>query len=214
MRFKFIYSTTTALVVLCTLVGAAKAGQLFPPNNIGSNPNVSCPNGELLTWHGDRVDCENPTPGVSVSCPAGQVLNGIANGAPVCIGALDYYEVGSGRLEQRKNGEVTTTIPLTSDARFVEISATTEVLGSNATSTTEFYFTGTNSVFSTPLVAATIEGNSNNDSNGTPRDVLWPVPKGATALVLVALMDQFYEAGASNPTGDGAFITATILGVK
>ena len=84
MFFKSHCLATAALICFCTLATSAQAGQLFPPNNIGQNPNVSCPNGELLTWHGDRVDCTSPTPGVTVSCPAGQVLTGITNGVPVC----------------------------------------------------------------------------------------------------------------------------------
>lgn len=84
MIFKTRFFASTALYCICTIATSAQAGQLFPPNNIGSNPNVSCPNGGVLTWNGDHVDCVNPTPGVSVSCPAGQVLTGINNGVPVC----------------------------------------------------------------------------------------------------------------------------------
>ena len=86
----FYHSRVSALALVLTILAAsstANAGQLFPPDNIGSNPNVPCPYGEVVTWHGDRVDCVNPTPGVTVSCPVGQVLTGITNGVPVCTTA-------------------------------------------------------------------------------------------------------------------------------
>ena len=80
-------------IYLCTLASQVQAGQLFPPNNIGQNTNVPCPNGELLTWNGDHVDCTNPTPGVSVSCPAGQFLTGISNGSPICAPDNDSVSI-------------------------------------------------------------------------------------------------------------------------
>jgi len=77
----------------------ANAGQLFPPNNIGANPNIACPNGQLLSWQGDHVDCTNPTPGVTISCPEGQVLTGIASGVPSCTssqgGGSAWVNLGS-----------------------------------------------------------------------------------------------------------------------
>jgi hypothetical protein len=73
-----------ALICFCVLAPPVEAGQLFPPANIGSNPNIACPNSEVLAWTGETVACVNPTPGVSVSCTAGQVLMGISNGLPVC----------------------------------------------------------------------------------------------------------------------------------
>jgi len=88
MAIKSTFFVTTALVCFCGLAVPAQAGQLFPPENIGPNPNVSCPNGRVLTWHVDHIDCADPTPGVSVSCPAGQVVADISNGAPVCIPLL------------------------------------------------------------------------------------------------------------------------------
>ena len=88
MIFKTRFLATSTLLCLCTIAASAQAGQLFPPNNIGSNPDVSCPHGGVLTWHGDHVDCVNPTPGVTVSCPAGQVLTGINNGNAVCANAV------------------------------------------------------------------------------------------------------------------------------
>jgi len=58
---------------------------LFPPENIGTNPNVTCPNGQVLGWTGDAVDCTNPTPGVTTaSCPAGKMAIGISGGVQVC----------------------------------------------------------------------------------------------------------------------------------
>jgi len=80
-------SALTFVLASFAAFSPAKAGQLFPPNNIGSNPNISCPNGELLSWKGDHVDCTNPTPGVTVSCPEGQVLTGITHGSPLCVTA-------------------------------------------------------------------------------------------------------------------------------
>ncbi len=80
-----LYATAAlASFMLLAPLASAQAGQLFPPNNIGSNPNVPCPNGSMLDWTGDAVECTDPTPGVTVSCPQGQVLNGITNGKPVC----------------------------------------------------------------------------------------------------------------------------------
>jgi hypothetical protein len=63
----------------------AQAGQLFPPSNL-SNPASDCPSGQVLAWNGEHgtVECSNPTPGITVSCPAGQVLTGIVNGVPTC----------------------------------------------------------------------------------------------------------------------------------
>lgn len=65
----------------------AKAGTLFPPANIGANRDVPCPNGTVLSWTGDSVVCKDPTPGVSVSCPAGKVMTGISSGQAVCADA-------------------------------------------------------------------------------------------------------------------------------
>ena len=74
-----------ALLAVCTVAASAQAGQLFPPANIGSNPNIACPNGQVLAWTGEAVACTNPTPGVTVSCPAGQVLAGINSGQAACV---------------------------------------------------------------------------------------------------------------------------------
>ncbi len=60
----------------------AQAGQLFPPEN--QRTGGSCTDGQVLGWSGDSVKCTNPTPGVKVSCPAGQVLAGIKQGQPDC----------------------------------------------------------------------------------------------------------------------------------
>lgn len=72
------------LLLLC-LASTANAGNLFPPNNIGSNPNIACPNGTVLKWTGDAVNCADPTPGVNVSCPTGKIMIGITKGVPTCI---------------------------------------------------------------------------------------------------------------------------------
>jgi len=85
MTFKSYFYTATAFICFGSLSVPAHAGQLFPPANIGTKPNVSCPSGSVLTWHGDHVDCADPTPGVTVSCPAGQIMTGIANGQAVCV---------------------------------------------------------------------------------------------------------------------------------
>lgn len=85
MIFKPCVFATAVFFCFCTVSASAHAGQLFPPNNIGSNPNVACPNGGVLTWNVDHVDCVNPTPGVSVSCPAGTVLQQVVNGNPTCL---------------------------------------------------------------------------------------------------------------------------------
>ncbi len=69
-------------VFLCV---PAMAGNLFPPDNIGANPNAPCPNNQTLKWTGNSLVCADPSPGVTISnCPAGQVLVGISNGAPQC----------------------------------------------------------------------------------------------------------------------------------
>jgi hypothetical protein len=88
MNFKSRFYITAALlfgVPAFVPFTSAQAGQLFPPANIGSNPNIACPSNQVLAWTGQSVACVNPTPGVSVSCPAKQMLVGIASGSPVCI---------------------------------------------------------------------------------------------------------------------------------
>lgn len=86
MIFQSRFLAVASLIGFCSLAAPpVQAGQLFPPDNIGPNPNISCPHGGVLTWHRDRVDCVNPTLGVSVSCPEGQVLTGILNGVPRCV---------------------------------------------------------------------------------------------------------------------------------
>lgn len=73
---------TALLIAFC--ISSAQAASLFPPDNIGSDPSKSCPNGQVLKWTGDGVECADPTPGVTVMCPKGQMLVGIKNGEPVC----------------------------------------------------------------------------------------------------------------------------------
>jgi hypothetical protein len=86
MSFKSRLYTTAALLSFLGLapLASAQAGSLFPPDNIGKNPNVCCPNGQVLGWTGSSVECINPTPGVTVSCPAGEVLTGITKGVANC----------------------------------------------------------------------------------------------------------------------------------
>jgi hypothetical protein len=79
------YALLSSVCLLAVLAVPAQAGQLFPPSNIGPNPNVKCPSGQVLTWNVDHVECTNPTPGVTVSCPTGQTLTGIQYGQPVCV---------------------------------------------------------------------------------------------------------------------------------
>jgi hypothetical protein len=74
-----------ALLAVPAQAWLAQAGQLFPPQNIGSNANVKCPSGQVLTWNVDHVDCVDPTAGVTFACPSGQVLTSIVNGRPVCL---------------------------------------------------------------------------------------------------------------------------------
>ena len=64
----------------------AQAGQLFPPEN--QRTGGSCTDGQVLGWSGDSVKCTNPTPGVNISCPAGQVLRQVVNGVPTCIAPM------------------------------------------------------------------------------------------------------------------------------
>ena len=86
MAFKSHFFTAAALVsfMAFTAISSAQAGQLFPPANIGAQPNAACPNGYLLDWTGQSVECTNPTPGVTVSCANGTVMTGILNGVAQC----------------------------------------------------------------------------------------------------------------------------------
>ena len=102
MTFKSYFYTATAFICFGSLSVPAHAGQLFPPANIGTRPNVSCPSGSVLTWHGDHVDCADPTPGVTVSCPAGQIMTGIANGQAVCV-ATPTQTYGGAYMLNRDN---------------------------------------------------------------------------------------------------------------
>src|ERR1700689_1120591 len=85
MIIKSNFLATCAFIYFCNLAFSAHAGQLFPPNNLSQNPNIACPNGGVLTWNSDHVDCVNPTPGVTVTCAAGEVLTGINSGRAACI---------------------------------------------------------------------------------------------------------------------------------
>lgn len=82
MRVHTFLSSLVLLLCWAVLLAAntVQAGSLFPP----ANSSGACPNNKVLTWGGDHLDCVDPTPGVSVSCPAGQVLTGIAQGNSVC----------------------------------------------------------------------------------------------------------------------------------
>jgi hypothetical protein len=94
-----------SVCLLALLAVPAQAGQLFPPANIGANPNVKCPNGEMLTWVVDHVECANPTPGVTVSCSSGQVLTGIQNGQPVCSSSGGAGLTGGCNFEYKCHAE-------------------------------------------------------------------------------------------------------------
>lgn len=92
MFFKSHFFATAALICFCTLATSVQAGQLFPPGGLPTNaegePDATqnCPNGEVLSWNGANgaVECVDPTSGVTISCPAGQVLTGITNGQALC----------------------------------------------------------------------------------------------------------------------------------
>lgn len=91
MRFNSIFYAQAALICLSALATPAQAGQMFPPINVGAAVN-SCPSGMVLGWAPDQagsgsVYCVNPTPGVTVSCPAGQVsvMTGIQSGTASCV---------------------------------------------------------------------------------------------------------------------------------
>lgn len=84
--FSRLHVLTIAFVVASFGIAShANAGQLFPPNNLG-NPKLNCPNGQLLAWNGGKgtVECNDPTPGVTLACPTGEFLTGISNGKPIC----------------------------------------------------------------------------------------------------------------------------------
>lgn len=76
------------MVALCLFcVDPAQAGQLFPPMGLpGGDAHRNCDNGQMLSWNGvnGTVECRDPTPGVTVSCPSGQALTGVSQGSPVC----------------------------------------------------------------------------------------------------------------------------------
>ena len=87
------YATLAVVAFFVLAPLAAQAGQLFPPADLAAagTPNVSCPNGKVLTWGklasaptDPVIICADPTPGVTVTCPAEQVLTGITNGQAVC----------------------------------------------------------------------------------------------------------------------------------
>ena len=87
MSFKSCFYASAAMISFLGFVplAPAQAGQLFPPSNIGANPNVTCPSGQVLGWTGDAVACTNPTPGVTTTaCPTGQQMVQISGGTPVC----------------------------------------------------------------------------------------------------------------------------------
>ncbi len=87
MSFKSRFYASAALVACLGFapLAPAQAGNLFPPDNIGANPNVTCPSGQVLGWTGNSVACTNPTPGVTTTaCPTGQQMVQISGGTPVC----------------------------------------------------------------------------------------------------------------------------------
>ena len=95
MAFKSRFYATAALCCLTALapLTSAYAGQLFPPNNL-ADPKQSCPNGEVLSWVGGSgtVECTNPTPGITVSCPTGQVIASVTNGKPNCVPSSSAWQ--------------------------------------------------------------------------------------------------------------------------
>lgn len=86
--FLIKFLAITLGVFACSLPITSQAGILFPPANIGDNPNVKCPNGQVLNWTGQTVECADPTPGVTISCPPGQTLTGVTNGIATCSSIL------------------------------------------------------------------------------------------------------------------------------
>lgn len=74
----------TLLLSSFFLTTAATAGNLFPPENIGPNPNAACQNNQVLKWTGNSVACANPTDGVNIVCPTGSTLSGIQYGQAIC----------------------------------------------------------------------------------------------------------------------------------
>ena len=73
-----------AVFALLLSTSVTHAGNLFPPQNLNGPVSNPCPNNQVLKWTGDGVSCADPTPGVTVMCPAGSLLRGIKNGQPVC----------------------------------------------------------------------------------------------------------------------------------
>lgn len=79
-----------ALLVLSPMSLASAHNQQGSYNEQGSHNQQGCPKGQVLSSNGyGNVECTNPTPGVNVACPPGQVMAGIANGEAVCV-ALVY----------------------------------------------------------------------------------------------------------------------------
>lgn len=67
------------------LAGSVYAGQLFPPDNIGPDVTISCPNHSVLTWTGNSVECTDPSKGVSIEkCGLGELMSGIRQGIAIC----------------------------------------------------------------------------------------------------------------------------------
>ena len=83
-----MHKITISLVAFCALamVPQARADQLFPPANIGANANSPCPNGQVLGWTGQGVNCTDPTPGVTTTnvCPSGYYADAIVKGGADC----------------------------------------------------------------------------------------------------------------------------------
>ena len=76
------------LFFLAWTVTPATAGQLFPPNNLTTDP-TACDKGKgrVLQWNNDlgAVECVD-TGGqiLNLSCPTGSVMKGIVSGTPKC----------------------------------------------------------------------------------------------------------------------------------
>ncbi len=116
MSFKSRYYAIIVMVSLLALapLASAQAGNLFPPANIGANPNIPCPNGSVLSWSGDSVTCTDPTPGVTTttSCPTGQVMMGVSGGKATCVPLSTTSTCPTGQVMMGVSAGAATCVPL------------------------------------------------------------------------------------------------------
>lgn len=106
---KLSQMSVALFALLVSFTSASFAGQLFPPENIGSNPSVACPDGGVLSWSGTSVKCVDPTAGVNVTCDKGLTLTGINYGKAVCVdptGAPSGTLCGAVFYETRNTGYI------------------------------------------------------------------------------------------------------------